>query len=99
AIFFDGRSFLDGQRGTEIKKQSYKRKFSYGFYSNGENLLSDLSDNNELIISPCLFIIKTHILKDNNLYFPTDHKHEDEYFTATLFLFLGKSYHLNDTVF
>lgn len=99
AIFFDGQSFIDRQSKIDENDQSYKRQKSFGYYSSGEDLFSDLSKNNALIVSPCLYIVKTHIVKDNNLYFPAHYKHEDEYFTTSLFLFLRKCYHVNDIVF
>ena len=95
AIFFDGQSFLDGQSNIKENDRSYKRQKSFGYYSSGEKMLSDLSNSNALIVSPCLYIVKTHIIKDNNLYFPAHYKHEDEYFTATLCLFLEKCYNTN----
>src|SRR5699024_3919744 len=82
-IFFDGQSFSHDNPEVKLVKPNYTRKKEYGLYSEGELLLSDLSLNNDLLISPCLYIIKKDLLIDNKLYFSDNYKHEDKNFTTT----------------
>src|SRR5699024_10029513 len=49
AIFFDGKSFSSDYLRLNDDDQSYSRKKEYGYYAHGEYLLSDLSNNNDLI--------------------------------------------------
>lgn len=98
-IFFDGISFLHENRDEELKGFDYKRSKKYGFFNSGEELMSEFSKNNELIISPCLYIVKSSIVKENKLFFPDKIKHEDELFTMNLFLYLESCYHTTEVVF
>ena len=99
AIFFDGVSFADDLPDEALEGFNYKRSKEYGFYTSGEALLHQLSVNNELIISPCLYIVKKEVFAKSGLSFPDDYKHEDEFFTTTLFLYLDEVYHSDDIVF
>ena len=99
AIFFDGKGFLHENPEKNMDRFNYKRSKEYGLFSQGELLLHEFSQNNEVIIQPCLYITKRRIIVDNKLYFPDHFKHEDEYFTVTLFLYINKCFHTNKDVF
>src|SRR5699024_6931123 len=98
-IFFEGEAFLHGNVEMKLQQFDYIRKKEYGCYSSGELLLSDFSLNNDLIVQPCLYIVKKSVLIDHNLYFPDKYKHEDEFFSVTLFLYLQKVCHVKEVVF
>lgn len=99
AIFFDGESFEHEHPDKNIERFDYKRKKEYGFYTSGELLLHDLSRNDELIIQPCLYLVKKEVYEKHSLVFPEKHIHEDEFFTVTLFLYVNKVYHTSEIVF
>lgn len=98
-LFFEGESFLHENPDKLITDFNYKKKNNYGQFDTGEELLVAFSMNNELIISPCLYITKASVIKNNKLYFPEKIKHEDEFFTVTLLLYAKKCSHMNETVF
>lgn len=106
AIYFNGKSFYpeqtdkNGEPITEDHKQAtgfYSKE--YGFYSDGEQLLHDLSINNNLVIQPCLYLVKKEIYDIHELYFPENHIHEDQFVTVTLFLYVRNLYHTDEIVF
>lgn len=99
AVFFDGDSFLHERPEEKLQGFDYVRTKEYGRYESGEQLLASLSQRNEVIISPCLYIVKSDVIKENNLLFPDRIKHEDEYFTLSVFLYIKSCYHSKEIVF
>lgn len=102
AMFFDGKSFIDNNYKNDkniINKFSYTRNKSYGLFESGEQIFVEFSRDKVTFISPCLYIVKASVYKDNNLYFPESIKHEDEVFTMKLFFYLSKVEHISEEVF
>lgn len=102
AIFFDGEAFLDYPVESDSSKKfnyDYRRIKSYGTYSHGELLMSNLLEDNSFFVSPCLFIVKSEVFEKNNLLFHEHMIYEDEIFTVQLFLTIQKCKHQNNIVF
>lgn len=103
AVFFDGKSFIDtedeGNNYKLLNKFNYSRHKNYGLYEFGEHLMADLSKDNKLFVSPCLYLVKKEVLEKNKLKFPEGIKHEDEFFTINLFLYINRCIHVNKVYF
>ncbi|MCM3023157.1 glycosyltransferase [Heyndrickxia ginsengihumi] len=95
-IRFSAEPFLDGiDININKKLYDFKEYFKNGrVYEKKEFLSKNLKAFSS---SPCLFIVKKDILKDNKLQFKPGILHEDELFT--LELFLNINYAMYDTNF
>lgn len=94
AYFFDGEAFFEDNFYDNIEF-NYKRSKSHGYFEKGYELFNSFFNNNEILVSPCLFIVKKSVLISKNLRFPEGIKNEDLYFTMVLFFYLERVQHEN----
>lgn len=87
-VFFDAEVFADGISNAEvIKNFNYKRtKFSPSVVYSGTAAFNQLLSYQEYFSSACLIFINKSFLENIGLIFAKGILHEDELFTALLFL-------------
>jgi len=99
-IMFDGDTFYDNQLLNKEKPSfHYKRNKEYNGVYSGIQLLNQLIDHRDYLVSPCLYLCKRSIIEKNCLAFPEGIIHEDELFTFQLYLYSNKVKHIKETFF
>ena len=102
AILFDGEAFYSStnkSESIEFMPPNYTRSKTYGYFSSGELLLSELINKKEFLPSPCLYIVKRSVILNNNLKFIEGYIHEDELYTPTMLLNIKRCMHINRSLF
>lgn len=81
-LFFEAHSF------GEVKNAgNYRRKCSYDEVYPGPDLANLLLNNNEFIVSPCLYVASADLYRANDIQFLEERvKHEDDIFTILTLL-------------
>ena len=80
-LFFEAHCFGD------VKDEGqYKRKSSYKGDFSGPDLAKLLLDNDDFIVSPCLYVAAKKLFWDNNIKFLERVKHEDDIATILVLL-------------
>lgn len=83
-LYFEGTSFYESEQlENEFPqyKYVYNRKQAYPCVYSGEDLYIKLRNAGELIVSPCLQLVRTSFLLENNLRFPELPLMEDNLYT------------------
>lgn len=86
-VFFDASSFHEDTVKNIHSTLNYKRadKLEKRIYTGQEAFKAQLQ-NREFTSSPCLNLVRKHFLEDNHLLFHPGIVHEDQLFTALLYL-------------
>lgn len=99
-LLFSGDTIIEAKSSTETKYNfNYEKIKLYPQNKKGEEMFIDLVMNDEYTSSPCLFFVKTKVLKDNNLQFHEGIIHEDGLFTYQLILQAGTTRVINNVLF
>lgn len=80
-IFFEAHCFGDVKEANR-----YKRSSAYEEVYAGPDLASLLLDNNDFIVSPCLYVATTDLYRDSDIRFLERVKHEDDIVTILVLL-------------
>lgn len=91
-IRFNAKSF--SSEGQLVKENSY----SFSQYLTEDKIYSKQEFKNvylSFMPSPVLYMFKRELFIDNNIAFPTDIIHEDEVFTAMIFLYASNCLYVN----
>lgn len=101
AVFFDGKDFIDSKNSnlSVLPNSNYHRNQSYGFFNSGQELWLKLVENNDYNVSPCLYIIRNSVIKDNLLKFEENIINEDQIFSTKLYFYLESCLHVNEVIF
>ncbi len=99
-ILFDGESFVDEEfENKENYNFKYNRNTKYENIMDGHDFFVQLINDNNFLVSPCLYFIKKSIIERYNLKFYEGIIHEDELFTLELMLCCLRVKHIEKAYF
>lgn len=87
--------FEDGAASDTAELGSYRRRSSYPLCTTGNEMFVAMNRRREFSASPCLYLVRSDALAASGVRFAEGVLHEDEVFTLSLLLSLGRVGHVS----
>ena len=101
-LFFSGETFFESKSLAESRtdfNERYLRKGAYKSIVSGKQLLQELVENKDYIVSPCLSLVRREFLCINGIKFEEGIIHEDNLFCFEILIRAKKAFCVNEIYF